>query len=78
MNSFQAMTIRAVNAENSFINAVQEQFGKTEEEAGIILTVFKREKVVKIDPVLGQFFLVSGLFWEANVMDNALAVGVRK
>ncbi len=72
MDSFQTMAIRIVNAENSFINAVQEQFNKTEAEAKIILEVFKREKVVKIDPVLGQFRLISGLFWEADVMDNAL------
>lgn len=76
MNSFQAMAIRTVSAENKFMEAVQEQFGKTEAEAKIILTIFKREKVVKIDPVIGQFSLVSGLFWEADVMDNALVVGV--
>ncbi len=73
MNAYKAMATRVTNAENRFMEAVQEQFNKTEAEAEVILTIFKREKVVKLDIVTGQFSLVSGLFWDAQVMDNALA-----
>lgn len=72
MNSYQATAIRMTNAENKFIEAVQEQFGKSKEEAEIILSVFKREKIIKIDAIIGQFKLISGIFWDAQVMNNAI------
>ena len=72
MNEYQVIAVRINNAERAFIDAVVEQFGKTEDEAAIILDVFKKQKAVKIDPVMGQFRLSNGAFWEAYVMDNAL------
>ena len=74
MNAYQAIATRMNRAEESFIKCVMEQFNKTQQEAEIILSVFKREKVVKIDARIGQFKLVHGAFWEAQVMDNALAI----
>jgi len=68
------MAIRLVNAENSFINAVQEQFGFTEKEAEKILSVFKKHKVVKISVNSGGFTLTHGIYWAKDVMQNALAM----
>jgi hypothetical protein len=72
MNSYQAIATKITNAEDRFISAVMEQFSKTKIEAEIILAVFKQYKIVKIDPIGGQFTLSQGIFWDADVMDNAL------
>ena len=63
---------RIVNAEDSFVDSVMEQFGKTKEEAEKVLSVFKEVKAVKIDPILGAFKMTSGLYWDAEVIDNAV------
>lgn len=68
----KAIAQRIVNAEDRFMAAVREQFGKTQEEAEQILGVFQSEKIIKIDPVMGQYTLKHGRFWDAQVMDNAL------
>ena len=65
---------RIINAENKFIDSVVEQFGKTEDEAKIILEVFKREKIVKIDPIGGRFTLTDGIYWDGVVMNNVLSM----
>lgn len=60
------------NDTDRFLLAIQEQFGKTMEEAKHILALFKREKIVKFDRTAGGLTLSWGGFWEADVMDNAL------
>jgi len=72
MNGCKEMAVRIGNGEKRFIQAVVDQFGKTEAEAEIILTVFKEHKAVKIDPVSGQFTLTHGELWNMDVMNNAL------
>lgn len=72
-NAFQGIAQRTVNAENSFVQSVMEQFGKTENEAQQVLTVFKQCKAVKIDAVTGQFALTHGAFWDIEVINNALS-----
>lgn len=74
MNKFQVIAQRIVNAENSFITEVKEQFSKTDKEAHTILEVFKVEKIVILDLVTGQFSLSNGIFWDIEVMNNALAL----
>ena len=60
------------NAKDKFLAAVQEQFGKTLQEAEHIYELFYREKVVILDN--GNFRLSWGGFWEMDVMDNALGM----
>ena len=67
------MATRMMNAENSFIDAVKEQFGFSEAEAVKILSVFKSHKVVKISANSNNFTLTHGAYWERYVMENALA-----
>lgn len=73
MKEFQPIAQRIVNAENSFILEVQEQFGKSEAEAEKILEVFKSENIIILEPT-GQFSLSNDIFWDAQVMDNALTL----
>lgn len=74
MNGISDMMIRQQNGINSFLTSVQEQFGKTEAEAIHIYNVFLGEKIVKIDPVMGQFEISHGAFWDRDVMDRALTL----
>lgn len=72
MNSYEGMATRLTNAENSFIEAVQEQFGKSEAEAEIILTVFQDLKIFKTSPLSSNFKLADGDLWSLEAMNNAL------
>jgi hypothetical protein len=72
MSEFKTMAIRLTNAENAFMEAVKEQFCKTDVETRKILEVFKSERIVILDPVTSGFTLSNGIFWDAQVMDNAL------
>ncbi|MCP4083172.1 MAG: hypothetical protein GY743_23365 [Planctomycetaceae bacterium] len=74
MNELYPLAYNIVMAENRFIDAVMEQFDKTQLEAEKILSVFQAEKIVLIDPVMGSFTLSQGLFWEQDVMDTALTL----
>jgi hypothetical protein len=78
VNEFEAVSIRLNNAENKFVDSVMEQFGKSKQEAEIILSVFKKKKAIKIDPVLGKFSLTHGALWDKQVMDTALDLAKEK
>lgn len=71
--SIQPMLRRMENAQTAFITDVMEQFGKTEQEATKVLAVFRRVKAVKYDAAMGRYDLVHGAFWEADVIDRAIA-----
>lgn len=70
------MFIRMDNAYNEFVESVMEQFGKTEAEAAHVLKVFKKAKTVKYDAAMGRYNLTHGAFWEADVIDRALATNI--
>jgi len=63
---------RRLNAENSFIDSVIEQFKKNRSDAVKVLNVFKMHKIIKIDSITGQFSLKHGAFWDLNVIKNAI------
>jgi hypothetical protein len=65
---------RGANAQISFVEMVQEQFGFTKTEAGKIWTVYRKCKVVKIDWATGRFQVTHGAYWEKEPMVNALAM----
>lgn len=70
----ERMAQTLINAEDRFINEVIEQFGKTKTEAVKVLNEYRKAKVVKLDPVNGQFTLKHGAFWESDVIQNAIDV----
>ncbi|MBU1003035.1 MAG: PLxRFG domain-containing protein [Proteobacteria bacterium] len=76
--ALRPMAQRIVNAENSFITSVMEQFGKSREQAENVLGEFKKAKVVKIDPVGGQYQLKDGRLWEQEVIDRAAGAKVEQ
>ncbi len=64
---------RIANAEERFIQAVMDQFDKTYKESEKVLEVFKQVDAVRIDPIGGQFSLTAGIYWDKQVIDNALS-----
>ena len=75
--SAKAMAQRSVNAERGFIENVMEQFGKTEEEARHVLSVFIKEKAVKLNWAMGRYDLTHGAYWELDVINTALTLEVK-
>lgn len=63
---------RQVNAHNSFVENIMEQFGFTQAEAEQILTIYKRIKAIKLDSVMGRYNLIHGALWERETMQRAL------
>jgi hypothetical protein len=68
----EAMFIRHENGIERFLTAVQEQFGKTRDEAKAVYDTFRRHKLVRIDKITGQFRVTVGLAWEQGVIDRAV------
>jgi hypothetical protein len=63
------------NAEERFIEFAMETADINREEAIIVLRVYRKAKVVKIDPVMGQFQLQHGAFAEPEPIRKALELG---
>lgn len=59
---------RAINAHEGFIDDLRSQFGLSRADAETVLRVFRREKVVKLDPVMGRYMLKHGAFWSEDVI----------
>ncbi len=70
---FRNVAQRSVNADESFIDSVCEQFGKSREEAAGVLRTFAKIKAIKLDWVGGRWNLTHGAFWEQSVIDRAAA-----
>jgi len=70
----RAMAQRIANAEERFTAWVQEQIGCTRSQAEKVLDVYRKEKLVKIGAVDGQFRLKHGAFADPEVLLNAVNV----
>lgn len=69
------MVQRQANAAQRFIDAVREQFGLSAVDAGNALRALLQAKLVKLDPIVGQFQLRDGRAWDAEVMRRAALAG---
>ncbi len=67
----EGLVQREGNAHQRFVNAVKEQFGLTGEQAGRAYERLAKEKLIKLDPVTGQFKLKDGRAWDREVMLRA-------
>lgn len=70
----QAVAQRIVNAEESFIQFAMNTAGLTREQAVAALERYRADKVIKIDPVGGQYTLKHGAFAEAEVLRKAAGI----
>lgn len=68
-----AMAQRQQNAAQRFVDSAMEQFGLSKEEAGRAWDHLLKNKLVKADPVGGQFQLKDGRMWDGDVLRRAAA-----
>jgi cystathionine beta-lyase family protein involved in aluminum resistance len=71
MNGTKQVAQRMVNAENRFLDTVMEIGKITHNEALRVLAAYRKAKVVKMDPVMGDFHIKHGAFMEAGVIQRA-------
>lgn len=69
--SFQDMATRADNAVILWRDTLAEK-GFTSDEANAILSLYKRENLVKLDWGIGRYSVKHGAFLEPDVLQNAL------
>lgn len=62
-------------AAGRFVDAVREQFGLSAIDAGNALRAMLQAKLVRLDPIVGQFQLRDGRAWDADVMRRAALAG---
>lgn len=67
----RALVTRQQNAMDRFIEYAMDHAGLSREEAERALAVYRREKVIKLDPMSGQFNFKHGAFGEADVLQRA-------
>lgn len=67
----EGLVLRQSNAANRFIESSAEQFGMSAGEAGAALDRLLKLKLVKLDPLSGQFNLKDGRFWDGEVLRRA-------
>lgn len=70
-DGFKAMATRIENAETAFITYAMAEAGLTEAQATTALATMKKAKVLKIDPVMGQWNVKHGAFLEPDVLRRA-------
>lgn len=77
MEPMGAWTIgkRQMNAVDSFVDSVMDQFGFSQDEARKIWEVYFKNRIVKTDATMGQYKLADGRFWDKEVMRRALEQG---
>ncbi|MGW8180185.1 MAG: hypothetical protein ACWGQW_15710, partial [bacterium] len=62
-------------AENDFIAMIQENFGKTEEEARIAFNAYREADALILDPIGGTYKVKHGLYLDPDIVDNAIKLG---
>ena len=67
----RALVTRQQNAMDRFIEYAMDRAGLSREEAERALAVYRREKVIKLDPMSGQFNFKHGAFGGADVLQRA-------
>jgi len=65
---------RIVNAENSFIACMEDDYNLTEDQALAVFNLYKKEKILKVDAVMGSWSVKHGAFLDEQTIKNAVAM----
>ena len=63
---------RIVNAENSFIACMEDDYDLTEDQALAVFNLYKKEKILKVDSVMGSWSVKHGAFLDKSTIQNAV------
>lgn len=72
INGTRDIAQRIVNAETSFIECLMVAGQITKDQAEKVLQVYRKAKVVKMDPVVGQMTVKHGAFLDRDVIIRAM------
>ena len=71
---YKEIAQRLVNAENSFIACMDDDYDLTENQARAVFNLYKQEKILKIDAVMGSWSVKHGAFLDKQTIKNAVAM----
>ena len=71
---YKEIAQRLVNAENSFIACMEDEYNLTEEQARSVFNLYKQEKILKVDAVMGSWSVKHGAFLDKSTIQNAVAM----
>lgn len=74
MEGTKQVAQRIVNAENAFIATIKNIVGCTDESAAKVLAVYRKYKIVKLDPIGGVINVKHGMYLDVDVILNAIAM----
>lgn len=74
MPEMELVAQRSINATNRFIETCMEHHCFSQEQAEHILAVYRKLKIIKIDVVGGGYTLKDGIYYEKDIMQNALTL----
>jgi len=63
---------RIINAETEFIQNVIDRMNCSILSAEKVLRIYRKEKIVKLDPIMGRYNLKHGVFWDKDVLKNTI------
>ena len=65
---------RLVNAANSFIACMEDDYDLTEDQSRAVFNLYKQEKILKVDAVMGSWSVKHGAFLDKQTIKNAVAM----
>ena len=71
---FKDMATRIVNAEENFISFVMDSIKCNYDTGEKVLNLYKKERLLKIDPVIGQWNIKHGAFLDKKVLYRAAKI----
>ena len=63
---------RMINAVDNFVETIQSISGCNKAEAEKVLAVYRKNKIVKLDAVIGRYSVKHGVFLDKEVIKNAI------
>jgi len=63
---------RIVNAETSFIACMEDGYGLTEDEALRVFNLYMKERIIKVDAVMGSWTVKHGAFLDKETIQKAV------
>jgi len=69
---YQDIAQRIVNAENSFVACMEDDYDLTEDQALAVFNLYRKEKILKVDAVMGSWSVKHGAFLDKTTIQNAV------
>lgn len=72
MEGTKQVAQRMVNAENLFIENIMNIAEVNKNDAEKVFQVYRKERIIKLDAVMGVYKIIHGEFYEIQIIKNAI------